>query len=983
MSTDKKRILLLISLMIFACLLIISITLSILYNIHIQRTKNDLVATARSQAKLIEAVAEFDREFSNDYPGGAIEATMSQIIKAHKEFVGFGNTGEFTLAKKEGDLIVFQFRHRLGHLEIPDPIPFKSELAEPMRRALLNQSSTMIGLDYRGERVIAAYEPVKELGMGIVAKIDIAEVQAPYIQAGIHAALLAFVVISLSAFLFNRIGMQLILKLEKHAKDLEKEVEERKEYEKKLIESEEKFKALFQKAPIAYQSLDKTGRLIEVNDTWCEKLGYEKEEVVGKKLVDFLLEEDKKKFLTRFDKLRNLGNNGHMILKLKRKDGNYLETEYISRISRGTEGDFSHSHCILNDLTEKRKAEEALRVSEKKFKDLFEYAPVGRFRSTFDENRFLDVNQEVVNITGYEKAELFSNSLSKIWQDPHEIEKMIQKLKEEKYLQNYEVEIITKNGETKFVSTSLRYDKPNNTIEASIQDISSVKKAEMMLMESEEKLRNIIEGSSEALIFIYKYEIELVNGNFQKLFELEVEDLKKRRFLVEDVISPEEKDAFVLVFNEWKKDTSEPLNTEFTSLDLNHVPRILDVSITALPYKDGQAYLYIFRDITYKKSLEEQLHQSIKLEAIGRLVGGIAHDFNNLLTVILGQSDFALNQLEESDPIFGDLKEIRDSALRASDLTRQLLVFGKKQNLKRKRIDLNTIVNNMTTMFRRIIGENIDLVTITKSNIVDIYFDPSQVEQIIMNLVVNAKDAMPEGGKLTIETFYDKLGDTGPHIKKNQHGFVVIRISDSGTGISKAVIDRIFDPFFTTKDQGKGTGLGLATVKGIIEQNNGMIEVESKTGQGTTFKVYFPTAPDEISISDEEETFIEEDLRGSGTVLIVEDEDSVRQYTKKILEKAGYKIIVAETGEIALKILTENKNNIDLIITDVIMPSMSGIDLISKLNENGIKKKHIFVSGYNPDTIFKSGIMESDTNYLQKPFTYKNFLVKVKETLAS
>jgi nitrogen-specific signal transduction histidine kinase/CheY-like chemotaxis protein len=389
-------------------------------------------------------------------------------------------------------------------------------------------------------------------------------------------------------------------------------------------------------------------------------------------------------------------------------------------------------------------------------------------------------------------------------------------------------------------------------------------------------------------------------------------------------------------------------------------------------------------DITKYKKLEAQFLQAQKMEAIGVLAGGVAHDFNNLLNVINGYTEIALDEIAQDDPICNDLKQVKDAAKRAADLTSQLLAFGRKQILRPEILDLSSVITHMSSMLRRLIGEDIEFVTATKSNLGPIHADPGQIQQIIMNLVVNARDAMPNGGKLTIETANVDLDESfmqshqmlqaGPH--------VMLAISDNGIGMDAETQSHLFEPFFTTKQKGKGTGLGLSTVYGIVRQSNGFIWVYSEPGKGATFKIYFPMTSDRI-IPRTEGRKSECGSRGNETVLVVEDEVSVRTLAGRILRDRGYKVLEASEGMDALRIARKHEGNIHLILTDVVMPGIGGKVLVAQLESLRPCIKALYISGYTDDAIVHQGILDSEVAFLQKPFTIDGLARKVREVLDS
>ncbi|HKV34953.1 MAG TPA: ATP-binding protein [Pyrinomonadaceae bacterium] len=383
-------------------------------------------------------------------------------------------------------------------------------------------------------------------------------------------------------------------------------------------------------------------------------------------------------------------------------------------------------------------------------------------------------------------------------------------------------------------------------------------------------------------------------------------------------------------------------------------------------------------------STERQLIQSQKLEAVGRLAGGISHDFNNLLTVILGYSDITLRQFSQEHPLRRNLEEIVRASERAAALTRQLLAFSRKQVMQPKVFGVNSVVIELEKMLRRMIGEDIELRVSLHPDLGNIKADPAQLEQVIMNLVVNARDAMPKGGKLTIETSNVYLDHTyaTEHVSVQPGNYVMLAISDTGCGMDKETRQHIFEPFFTTKAQGKGTGLGLSTVYGIVKQSGGNIWVYSEEDRGTTFKIYFPQVTAEAEEYRRATPRIEAP-RGSETILLVEDADWVRKLARQVLERAGYRVVEASGADEAISIIeaSHNGTTVDLVLTDVIMPGMSGNDMSKQLLAMRPGLPVLYMSGYTDDAIVQHGVLEPGINFIQKPFSPDALALKVREVL--
>jgi|GEM_PF-1292314 len=379
---------------------------------------------------------------------------------------------------------------------------------------------------------------------------------------------------------------------------------------------------------------------------------------------------------------------------------------------------------------------------------------------------------------------------------------------------------------------------------------------------------------------------------------------------------------------------------------------------------------------------EEQLRHAQKMEAVGKLAGGVAHDFNNVLTAVTGYSELALSRLAKDDPLRMDLEEIRKAGERAASMTRQLLAFSRKQILEPQIIDLNNVVIGMETLLRRLIGEDIELVAVTPSGLSSVKADPGQIERVILNLVLNARDAMPKGGKLTIETADVDLDETYAEAHSVTQGtYVMLAVSDTGRGIDKEIQPLIFEPFFTTKEEGQGTGLGLSTVYGIVTQSGGHVSFYSEPGYGTTFKVYLPRVPGRVVMDLPEKGGATSG--GSETVLLVEDEDSIRRLAVTILRTNGYFVIEARDGREAVLLSSQHRGSIHLLLTDTVMPHMSGPDLVRLQTSLRPQMKVLYMSGYTDDAVVRHGVLEQSLPFLQKPFTPEILCRKVREVLDS
>jgi two-component system cell cycle sensor histidine kinase/response regulator CckA len=515
-----------------------------------------------------------------------------------------------------------------------------------------------------------------------------------------------------------------------------------------------------------------------------------------------------------------------------------------------------------------------------------------------------------------------------------------------------------------------------------ITDISRRKREEEALRASEGQYRTLFEQAPfpkflfdhKTLRFLAVNDAAVRHYGYSRdeFLEMSLEDLRPP----EDVSIIEESVASVApgtakpgVFRHRKKDRT-----------------VIDVDITVQRFVlDGRPCgLAVSLDVTGRNRMEQQIRQSQKMEAIGNLAGGVAHDFNNLLSVILSYSEMLARGLEPGDPMRDDLEEILGAGKRAADLTRQLLAFSRQQILQPRLLDVNAVIDGVAKMLRRLVGEDVELAVLTGSGLGTVNADPGQVEQVLMNLVVNARDAMPKGGKLTVETTNVELDSqyaaTHPDVKPGM--YVLLSVSDTGSGMDAATRERIFEPFFTTKSKGKGTGLGLSTVFGIVQQSGANIGVQSEPGEGTTIRVYFP----QVGPAATSATYATTDTRsrrGTETILLVEDEEPVRALTRTILERHGYNVLEAQSGGDALLICEQHGATIDLLLTDVVMPRMSGKKLAERLGALRPDMKVLYMSGYTDDSIVRHGVLDSFVAFLQKPITPDALTRKVREVIES
>ncbi|MBN1321947.1 MAG: PAS domain S-box protein [Thermoleophilia bacterium] len=638
------------------------------------------------------------------------------------------------------------------------------------------------------------------------------------------------------------------------------------------------------------------------------------------------------------------------------------------------------------DIAARKQVETRLLESEARSRRLLDASPDAIFLSDA-KGRLVDCNQTALDRYGYTRAEIMETTAEDFAaldlrdQTAYWLAKALEAGTTFEWRQRrkdgseFPVEIravpLSIGGEPGFLSL--------------VRDTTHRKRTEEALRDSEERFRGLSSLSTEGIMIHQDGAIVDANRAFAQLMSCQdADDLVGRRALETLPLTPE---SLQRIEAHMQAHSNETYEIEIVRPDGSTLWG--ETSGREITYRGTRARLVSLRDITERKRAEaelrrseEQLRQSQKMESVGRLAGGVAHDFNNMLGVILGHTELAMGQLDPQQPVHGNLQEIREAAKRSADIAQQLLAFARRQPATPTLLDLNKSVERTLDMLRRLIGEDVELVWLPGSDLGAVKMDPSQLDQVLMNLVANARDAITVAGKVTIETAAVSL-DEGFCVEHEGCGpgdYVLLSVSDTGSGMEKETLGHLFEPFFTTKETGKGTGLGLATVYGIVKQNDGYIEVRSDLGLGTVARVYLPRQT-EPAVEDERQAVVATPLGGGETLLVVEDEASVLRLTERVLQRLDYAVLSAQSPAEALRVAETHPGQIALLITDVIMPEMSGLDLAERLATIRPGLKTLYVSGYAADVISERGLLKTGVHFLQKPFEPRELAASVRAVL--
>jgi PAS domain S-box-containing protein len=952
---------------------------SILYYTAFEEERQRLVEITQSQARLMEAVARFNQTHSRDYLEGSRAASLSQIKEAHKHYEGFGKTGELMMAERQGDKIVFLWKHRHAEPDTPTLVSFHSNLAEPMRRALSGQSGTLVTRDIRGIKVLAAYEPVAILNLGIVAKLDLAEIRAPYLKAGSIVGGTALMLIAVGTFLFFRVSDPMI---------------------RRIAVSEERFRSISTLAQDAIIMTDSEDKVSFWNKGAQRTFGYRGGEATGRALVDLITpkgyREHHKAYIDSFRR-KWCGPLMNTLVELEavRKNGTAFPVEVsVSSVQLGGKW---NAVWMIRDITARKEAQQKGQEKQRLIEQIIENVPHSIFwkdknfvylgcNKNFARQAGVDKPENIVGKTDYnlawkrEEADLFRKT------DKEVMESGVPQLAIE------EPQLQADGTEATLLTSKVPLRNALGHVIGLLgiyADITDRKRAEEELSEREEQLRLILASTGEG-IFGIDTEGKCTFANracAQLLGFQEARDLLGQAmhplmhhsrsdctpYPIEECPTYHacDQDKMIHMDSEvlWRADgTCFP--TDYYSYPMKRNGQVVGAVIT-------------FTDITERKEKDAQLLQAQKMELVGQLTGGFAHDCNNLLTIILGN----LQLLEEEMGSEEELQELVADALSAArdgaELTQRLLTFSRKRTLQPQHVDINACLADVARLLRRTLGELIELEIKQDNTIPAIFVDPAQFESALLNLAINARDAMPTGGTLNIETSTTCIDpDEAPQSLALQPGtYVKISVSDTGIGMSPENATRAIEPFYTTKTNAKGSGLGLSMVYGFAKESGGEFLLRSALDKGTTASLFLP-----ILSSTGEQSPVQttpQDLpRGTETILVVEDEPRVRHLAQRSLTDLGYRVLETENALAAIEVL-ETEPGVDLVFSDIVMPGgTNGYELARWVVKNHPKLKVLLASGFKKQVANEHVTDKGGFPLLQKPYTKEQLAKAVRAALS-
>jgi PAS domain S-box-containing protein len=898
--------------------------------------------------------------------------SRSEIFSIVTAEWGGTTTGETLLVERQGDSVaVIAGLTKARAKNITYPI-WSSRRAGA--HALLGHESFRECVDYDNERVFAVGRQVRKAPWAIVLKVDRAEVLG---QSTLKIIQVAAAVLGLLSAMAGA-GYAIITRLRaRYTLELSREAERNARADEELRRSHALLQSITEGTNEAIFVKDTDEKYLFINSAGARGMGLTPGQIVGKTSADVLLPADARAF-SDFD--RTVLDTGAPVAieHTVDRDGK-RQTSLISGSPIFDEiGNVTGVIGIVRDMTELKEAQQRLRF-------LFENAAVGIATATAA-GTIMEVNPHFAGMLGYQPHELRGKSLM-------DITPPVDRQLQERWMPRYaapgrdfivrQKRYLRKDGTNVWARLAItvvrKSDRTPDYYLGIIEDITTQYETEQALKETQQRFdavsaragallaANVVGiaiGTAEgAILEANDYYLDLIGYSREELLEGTIRwpDITPSEHLTAD---------YKAIAEIRERGTSTPYEKEYVRKDGRRVWVLIGDTLLSSPKEEILSFVV---DITAKKSLELQYLHAQKMEAVGRLAGGVAHDFNNILTAIKGIACLAVDEISESDPHRADLIEISDCADRATALTRQLLAVSRRQVLQPRVFDMRDLLQNMTRMLKRLIGEDVDLRFETMSEPLTVHADPAQIEQVVLNLVINARDAMPHGGQLRISTVLTDAGALQPH--------VALSVSDNGTGMNQETISRVFEPFFTTKEQGKGTGLGLATVYGIVEQSSGTVSVTSAVGQGTTFTVCLPYARITETKAADIPMAAAVAMKKKALVLVVEDDDAVRSLVRRAIQREGHQVLEARNAGEALLLAERYHEELDLVVTDVIMPGMSGHDLVRRLRENYGSLNVLFMSGYTAEIFAQNG--KPDGAFIEKPFAPRDLWARIAEILST
>jgi len=771
-------------------------------------------------------------------------------------------------------------------------------------------------------------------------------------------------------------------------------ITEKKVSEETIRQTEKQHRLILDNLKVVVFRSDTEGRWSFLNPAWTDLTGFDVRESIGKSYLEYVFPDDRERNMELVRQLIEREKDScHHEVRYLRKNGGFRWVDAWAQLELDEQGDTTGITGTLTDITDRREGAVALQQSERRFRGLLEdVALIGVMLDR--EGNITFCNRSLLALTGWSPEEVLQQN----WFDlflPEEVREDVKNvfrtnLNDAGGYRSYENPIVTKSGEQRLISwtnTALRDNQGNVVGVAAVgNDVTEHKRAEQAVL-AERNFSNAALESLPGIFYLFDQTGRFLrwNTNFELVSEYSQEEISGMSpldfFADSDKTLINERIREVFVKGESNAEAAL-VSKSGKKIFCYFTGRIIHVEGKACLIGTGTDITDLKVAEEEKEKLRNQLQQAMKMEAIGRLAGGVAHDFNNLLTAIMGNISLSLMKLSPSDPATGLLAEAKRAAEGAATLTQQLLAFSRKQIIEPKVLDLNDLITGLYTMLTRLIGEHIDMKTVHGEDLGPVKVDPGQFEQILVNLAVNARDAMPDGGALLVETANVDLDEEycarHPYVRPGR--FVMLAVSDTGYGMTEEVRKNIFEPFFTTKPKGRGTGLGLATIYGVVKQSNGSIEVYSEVGKGTTFRIYLPRVEGEATKPREPDLPVELPT-GSETVLLVEDEESVRNLCVRILERLGYRAMQAGNGNEAIALAREHVKRIDLLMTDVVMPGMNGRELANRLTRIHPEMKVLFTSGYTDNAIVRQGVLDEGVSFIGKPYTPLALARKVREVI--